>query len=560
MPISSFSNPIPQIIEGLLQGHKLSMDMHQQQQNDQAFKTKQMLAQKDMDAATIMQQMHQQDMDSKDQENARTFDRYTNPISNGMVQDRMNATIPGAPGSPGPAPGEAPDVNNLPTNQGPSLPTSYDYMRKADPGRTVALKDYTGKVIRQGETKTPDQQREFDTNQEVQKQTSFEEAKAKADMARAQAVRDNTIKMEGGKLKAPAGWGAYPEGTPMTRAEYNAEEKSQQAMNAPKDVQQGGALVNPLTGKVVYSAQPKAETPENLYLQKAAQALGTTPDKLTQPQMDTILGQYKKSNQDPDVRDAALAAKASSQATADLTQAMKQIQIGQAPTQDDAKRIADHILNHELAPSQISEVRGRGNGALGVMIEREISKKDPHFSWQQADSDYAYSKSPALQSTLRNMDAATSSMARLQTNADTLDNGNIRSINSLMKLGKSQFNNVDLKRFQTDVTLVGDEIGKIMQGGGTGSGVSDAKLKQAQGIFKDTDSPKAIRTALQEVQSIIGYRRQAMSRGTPYEGVGVPAEQTGGPKTGGPAVGTVEGGHRFKGGDPSQKSNWEKVQ
>src|SRR5206468_1790715 len=140
-----------------------------------------------------------------------------------------------------------------------------------------------------------------------------------------------------------------------------------------------------------------------------------------------------------------LASKAASQATAELAQTMKQLAIGQMPTQADAARMADHILNHELAPSQISEIRGRGNGALGMMIEREMAKKDPHFSWQQADSDYAYSKSPALQNTVRYMDAALSSMQRLQSSADSLANGKVRSINSLVKLGKSQFNNIDLK-------------------------------------------------------------------------------------------------------------------
>lgn len=247
MPISSFSNPIPEIIQGLLQGHKMAMDMHQQQQNDQKFKTDQMLANQQMSANTIMQQMHQQDMDSKDAANARDFDRYTNPISNGMVQDRMNATIPGAPGSPGPAPGEAPDVNNLPTNQGPSLPTSYDYMRKADPGRTVALKDYTGKVIRQGETKTPDQQRDFDVNQKVQEANSFEEAKGRADTARVQAKRKADLLFENGGQSAPAGLEAlgWHQGDKMTKDDIAKASQQMELLNKPTIVPKESTAYQP---------------------------------------------------------------------------------------------------------------------------------------------------------------------------------------------------------------------------------------------------------------------------------------------------------------------------
>jgi len=162
MPISSFSNPIPDLVNGLLEGHALGLQIHRQRQQDQAFKTQQILANQQMDANTIMQQMNVQKAELQDQANSQHFDRFTNPVQNGMVQDRMNATMPGNPGSPGAAPGEASTVYNLPTSQGPSLPTSYDYMRKADPSRTVDLKNYQGKVIRQGETKTPDQQQQFD--------------------------------------------------------------------------------------------------------------------------------------------------------------------------------------------------------------------------------------------------------------------------------------------------------------------------------------------------------------------------------------------------------------
>ena len=43
--------------------------------------------------------------------------------------------------------------------------------------------------------------------------------------------------------------------------------------------------------------------------------------------------------------------------------------------------------------------------------------------------------------------------------------------------------------------------------------------------------------------------------GKPY----VPRQPSGAPSGGGPAIGTVDGGYRFKGGDPSNAANWEKV-
>ncbi len=80
---------------------------------------------------------------------------------------------------------------------------------------------------------------------------------------------------------------------------------------------------------------------------------------------------------------------------------------------------------------------------------------------------------------------------------ETLLEGNAAAANEKAALslydGENQFNNIDLKKFQTDKVLVGDEIAKILQGGGTGSGTSDAKLKQAADLVKESDSPAAIR-------------------------------------------------------------------
>jgi hypothetical protein len=74
-----------------------------------------------------------------------------------------------------------------------------------------------------------------------------------------------------------------------------------------------------------------------------------------------------------------------------------------------------------------------------------------------------------------------------------------------------------------DALLVGDEIAKILQGGGTGSGVSDAKLKQASDLISTSDSVPAVAAAIKEVQFLIGNRRQSLTRGTYMERPSTPA-------------------------------------
>jgi hypothetical protein len=192
---------------------------------------------------------------------------------------------------------------------------------------------------------------------------------------------------------------------------------------------------------------------------------------------------------------------------------------GPRPTNPDQANAWD-LVNHRVSPSQLkASLGGRGmqKSAQWNRIKAAAYKMDPDFNEEQADADYAYSKTPGFQSTVRYMDSVQESMPQLQAAADGLANGNVRSINALLNAGKNQFNNIDLKKFQADRALVGDEIAKILQGGGTGGGTSDAKLKQAQDLLSGSDSPQAIAATLKEVQSLIGYRRDSLTRGTYLE-------------------------------------------
>jgi len=548
--MSTVTNPLGSVVDGMLQAYSLHHAMQRQADEHQAFLTNQALHNQQMSVQDIMNE-------------EALVGRGARPVQNGMVEE-PGSTVP-AMQSPEPGvmtPGSQP-VGGI--------------LRKAGGnGRFVAtLKNSQGQS-KQYEMPTPEEQQQLATSRELQSKTQLMRGEATAQQDITMELRRRVLSTPGLTVAAPAGLEVlgYPQGSPIPKGELpglieayqkirNGDQFTlkpgesrlsqgsilpgaaqpqapQYAPNEFQDLQQAGggapaaapapaapgSSAGSSAPRVIASGGPPVPTGEfgTVYLPKFAASLGKKPADLDISEVEKALSQFKQANADPEIREATLASKASANATRDLANTMKQIQLGQMPTQEDAARMAEQIRNHELAPSQLSEIRGRGNGSLGTMIEREIHKTDPHFNWAQADADYNYSKSPGLQNTVRLMDSALNSIPRMQDAANKLAQGNVRSINSLVKLGKNQFNSVDLKRFQTDATLVGDEIGKIIQGGGTGSGVSDAKLTQAQNLLKDTDSPKAIATALEEVQAIIGYRRQAVTRGTYLENRTAPAE------------------------------------
>lgn len=113
--------------------------------------------------------------------------------------------------------------------------------------------------------------------------------------------------------------------------------------------------------------------------------------------------------------------------------------------------------------------------------------------------------------------------------------------------------------------IQGDFEGFVNKLSGQGA-LSGPQLKQMDDLLSDVEGKIRQKMSVQDKyldrlaganseQDIRGiqseYRKEALSGGQPAEGGAAP--------TGGPAVGTVEGGHRFKGGNPADPNSWEKV-
>lgn len=256
-------------------------------------------------------------------------------------------------------------------------------------------------------------------------------------------------------------------------------------------------------------ADTAASTDFGRFLAKFAKDKGKTVDTLTTQDELAAKDQFAQAGRPP--IDPTLEALRKAQ----LANALRGG--GDEPIQpDDVQGAAQAILSGRMAPSQLSLVGGMGNRGVKFKqaVVAAVNKQDPAFNWQSSEAGFKFGSATGTQNTVRYMDSVQESMPRVLASAQTLGNGNVRSLNALINAGKSQINNVDLKAFQSDVILVADEIAKILQGGGTGSGTSDAKLRQASTILSSSDSPAAIAAALTEVNTLIGYRKENLTKGT----------------------------------------------
>jgi hypothetical protein len=297
----------------------------------------------------------------------------------------------------------------------------------------------------------------------------------------------------------------------------------------PLVVPEGSTVIDPVSHAVLFTGGQKALDEFQTFKQSYPKTLGKTDwVSLTPEQQVGALGKYAESKADPALRAAALAQK-------NLAELMAKAQLDAMPTPAQAASVAEDLVAHRIAPEQLASLfstRGKEGLAFKLAVTSEAKKLQPDFNFEEASSNYNLVKSPGFQNTVRYMDSVQESMPRLLDAANKLGRGSFRSWNALQNAAANQFNSVDLKKLKTDALLVGDEVAKILSGGGSGSATSDAKLKQAIELISASDSVPALAAALGEIDALIGYRRKALTRGTYMEGTSAvkPAEPPPQPK------------------------------
>lgn len=185
-------------------------------------------------------------------------------------------------------------------------------------------------------------------------------------------------------------------------------------------------------------------------------------------------------------------------------------------SKDDAADLAQQLVEHNADPSQLSKRSSNYNAVLKAANDYSKKTYGKPFDLAQASTDYKQANNAGVQATLKYLDSITPNMKQLVKLSDTIPRSEYPPLSAVEQWAEINKGNQELPGYYATLTEVSDQVAKILQGGGTGNGTSDAKLKAAQELFAKGFNPGQIRNVFTDLAPLLDNRKLAMIGNNPY--------------------------------------------
>ncbi len=207
-----------------------------------------------------------------------------------------------------------------------------------------------------------------------------------------------------------------------------------------------------------------------------------------------------------------------------------------------AQDLAAQLVNGLMAPADLSK-RATGNASyndvLNAADKYSMAVNGVHFDIAKANRDYKFATNINTQNTLNylgslvgtdngsglaggNLDQLISLSDARATGFDSSKWGHgfapssLPALNDVTQWAKIQTGDPAMAAYYATLLEVSDQVAKVLQGGGSGSGTSDAKLAQAQALFQKGFTPDQVSAIAKQLKELLGSRAASMVKDNPY--------------------------------------------
>lgn len=191
-------------------------------------------------------------------------------------------------------------------------------------------------------------------------------------------------------------------------------------------------------------------------------------------------------------------------------------QLNEASSQDDVENNARQIYEGTADPSNLSKRSKTYDATLAAANRLSLAETGKPFDLAKAVGDYKFATQTSTYNTLNFLNSLTGrdgksgNLSTIIALSDKLPRSTYPPISDVQQWAKLTLGNPQVAAYHAALTEVADQTAKILQGGGTGSGTSDAKLKQAQELYQSGFNPDQMRSVAGTVNTLLQNRRAEM--------------------------------------------------
>ncbi len=201
-----------------------------------------------------------------------------------------------------------------------------------------------------------------------------------------------------------------------------------------------------------------------------------------------------------------------------------------AGSSETVNNLAQQLIDGNLAPSELSK-RTTGSASYNDVLKAadDLSMKatGKHFNLAQADRDYKFATRPQTQDTLNYLGSLVGSdngngkvtggnLDELVSLSNSITRTSFPALNDTAAWARLAAGDAKMAQFQAVSTEVADQVAKILQGGSSGGGTSDAKLQQAANLFNTGFSKKQLAAVVDALKPLLANRAKSMIKDNPY--------------------------------------------